>query len=215
MLLYCVCRSCPEFCAATDYRKHSVVLHLEDGVFLFLIFPRSFLLFSAKYTTAFCLLCSTQAGKLPALSSRTDKGCNPLFVCVRSFFNVVLLWFRLVFFFASAVEVVAFVRVLEELWILNLFVCCRNACFIVDEDDAVVRIEVLCVLSVSRYLRIVVDDVEAFKKLVAQTSEWVSEFSGCFVSLLSAVSCNTVFHFAFPPMGATPLSVDLEIWLRK
>lgn len=77
------------------------------------------------------------------------------------------------------------------------------------------RIEVLCVLSVSRYLRIVVDDVEAFKNLVAQTSEWVSEFSGCFVLLLSAVSCNTVFHFASPPMGATPLSVYLEIWLRK
>jgi hypothetical protein len=36
------------------------------------------------------------AGKLPASSSRTDKGCNPLFVCVCSFFNVVLLWFRLV-----------------------------------------------------------------------------------------------------------------------
>ncbi len=103
-----------------------------------------------------------------------------------------------VFFFPSAVQVVAFVRVLEELWILNLFVCCRNVCFIVDEDDAVVRIEVLCVLSVSRYLRIVVDDVEAFKKLIAQTSEWVGEFSGCFVLLLSPVSCNRVFHFASP-----------------
>jgi hypothetical protein len=88
--------------------------------------------------------------------------------------------FDLCFFFPSAVQVVAFVRVLEELWILNLFVCCRNVCFIVDEDDAGVRIEVLCVLSVSRYLRIVVDDVEAFKKLVAQTSEWVSSFSGLF-----------------------------------
>jgi hypothetical protein len=121
----------------------------------------------------------------------------------------------LLVFFPSAVQVVAFVRVLEELWILNLFVFCRNVCFIVDEGYAVVRLDVLCVLSVSRYLRIVVDDVEAFKKLVAQTSELVSEFSGCFVLLLSALSCNRVFHFASPTMGATPLSVDLEIWLRK
>ncbi len=123
--------------------------------------------------------------------------------------------FVLCVLFPSAVQVVAFVRVLEELWILNLFVCCRNVCFIVGEGGAVVRIEVLCVLSVSRYLRIVVDDVEVFKKLLAQTSEWVSEFSGCFVLLLSAVSCNRVFHFASPPMGATPLSADLEIWLWK
>lgn len=77
---------------------------------------------------------------------------------------------------------------LEELWILNLFVCCRNVCFIVDEDDAVVRIEVPCVLSVSRYLRIVVDDVEASRSLLhRRVSGWVSSqvvLCCCFLQFL-------------------------------